>query len=357
LTKPSLFGRIPSGRRRPWQLPPSWYAKGRHQKYITNLHFSDVGRRKHPGDHEIGENMTQIEITRDVVRNLATTLSKIDTRGIKHTDRLALIAGAFGMRSDAFMHALKSMSGAETAKNAGPARNLFDAPLRPHLEDLGITDVKKWQKILSSPSGVCFVCGPTMSGRTTTFESSARYLRESGRPMYVSAPLSVIGSGVVIYGDVVSAKDMDAVFTSAGQGHLVVAVLHENGAAGVLQRVIDLGCGGHIQSVRGVIKQVVVRKRCGNCVGGKQCFVCNGEGYSGRTLISHVVNFDGVCEPFGHAQESDLNGYFEDVILRLRQDILDFPEMERALGLDSKNIEKNFGKARLSQILKYKPQA
>lgn len=54
--------------------------------------------------------MTDILVTQTAVRNLASILSRGDTQTLKHTERLALIAEAFGWKTDAFMHSLKSQN-------------------------------------------------------------------------------------------------------------------------------------------------------------------------------------------------------------------------------------------------------
>ncbi|MFN4262030.1 MAG: GspE/PulE family protein, partial [Gemmataceae bacterium] len=46
--------------------------------------------------------------------------------------------------------------------------------VQPNLDKLGITRVDEWRKGVSRPDGLCLICGPTGSGKTTTLNASIR---------------------------------------------------------------------------------------------------------------------------------------------------------------------------------------
>jgi Tfp pilus assembly pilus retraction ATPase PilT len=121
--------------------------------------------------------MTQIIITKDIVRRMSAAMSTTDATTLNHTARIALIAEAFGWRPDAFMHALK---GQHDRAAAAPSLSADDVSL----PELGIGQPEKWKGILAKTSGVCVACGCTQSGRTTTLVASPNHLREAGRHIF-----------------------------------------------------------------------------------------------------------------------------------------------------------------------------
>lgn len=121
--------------------------------------------------------MTQIIVTKDIVRRMSAAMSATDTSALNHTARIALIAEAFGWRPDAFMHALKGQRDQGTSAASVSADDVS-------LSELGIGQLEKWKGILAKTSGVCVTCGCTQSGRTTTLVASANHLREAGRHIF-----------------------------------------------------------------------------------------------------------------------------------------------------------------------------
>jgi len=93
-------------------------------------------------------------------------------------------------------------------------------------------------------------------------------------------------------------RETAAVATQAAlTGHLVLATVHTNSAAGAIPRLIDLGVDPFlvVSTVRGVLAQRLVRKLCERCRRPSQdrdhpwvavgCEVCNGTGYHGRLAV------------------------------------------------------------------------
>ena len=73
-------------------------------------------------------------------------------------------------------------------------------------------------------------------------------------------------------------------------GHLVLATLHTNNAAGAITRLIDIGVEPFLlaSSIIGVIGQRLIRLTCRECQ-GKGCAQCMNTGYKGRSGIYELM--------------------------------------------------------------------
>lgn len=126
--------------------------------------------------------MTDILVTKTAVRKLAAALSATDTRPLRHTDRLALIADAFGWKPDAFMHALKSAEkDSKDDQPHHPQNHVWDRTLR-----VTPSASKKLEAVMShaaSAGGIVIVSGCAGSGRTSTLSTLSAYAEDHGRPL------------------------------------------------------------------------------------------------------------------------------------------------------------------------------
>lgn len=277
--------------------------------------------------------MTDILVTKAAVRKLAASLSKIDSSSLKHTDRLDLIAAAFGWNTDAFMHALKA-----NAKEQGTAaRHPPALPAGPTLDQLGIRLRETWKRAISSSSGLCLACGATGSGRTTTLEASARHLQALGRRVYTQNALPTASEGdgsVVLFGDLRDRETAEQVFDHAEKGFLVLAVSPLATVERTAEVLSEYGIDERrFGVIRGAISQLLIRKVCRECA-PDGCASCGGCGYKGRTLISHVVRFHGAEEVEEHLQfpSDKWNGYAADLAWKLMTGVTDVREVDRCLG-------------------------
>jgi hypothetical protein len=275
--------------------------------------------------------MTQIVVTKDIVRRLSAALSSIDTTHLKHTDRIALIAEAFGWRADAFMHALKAE---QKLRPAGVSSSTDDDIL---LHDLGIGQLDRWTRVLSRAAGVCVSCGCTQSGRTTTLLASSNHLRVSGRRIFhrdrVTSEVGRRGD-VMLFGDICDLRDAVEALWNAQNGFLVLACSALPTPSRLLEWLkpnkdlkIDQFVGG--------ISQRLVRKRCDTC-GGDGCSQCKGKLGSNRVLVSHVESFE---TPDHVVRCRDLQKlatplFVEDVARLLADRVLEISDVEAEIGRD-----------------------
>jgi len=217
------------------------------------------------------------------------------------------------------------------------------------LDQLGMTrrEVNELTAMLSVPSGLILVTGPTGSGKTTTLYASLKYLNNGERkintiedPIEYSIPglrqsqinpkadvgfpellRSVLRQSpdVIMIGEIRDPVTAETSVRAANSGHLVLASLHAPSAAAAVQSLLSLGVHPHFlsNSLHGVIAQRLVRTLCPKCkvpfdlgdaphtfdevrpwlepgqghtiYGARGCPDCFQTGYSGRSGVFEVL--------------------------------------------------------------------
>lgn len=213
------------------------------------------------------------------------------------------------------------------------------------LESIGMQtdDLTRLHEWLRMPNGIVLVTGPTGSGKSTTLYASLEVARDGERkivtvedPVEYHLPdvtqiqvqaeigftfaqaLRVVlrhDPDIILVGEIRDAETASIAVQAALTGHLVLASLHTNDAAGAIPRLIDMGAEPFLISatLRGVIAQRLVRRLCPRCsapdegrwsemsglVSGKPdfrrpvgCAACGGSGYRGRTGIYEFIQVD-----------------------------------------------------------------
>ena len=175
---------------------------------------------------------------------------------------------------------------------------IFDPSiLMSDLEELGFTtgDRERFERWVTSPSGLILVTGPTGSGKTTTLYSSLRYLSgpdtnittiedpiEMVDPRlsqvqvnsqiditFASALRSILRQDpdVIMVGEIRDAETAQMAVQAALTGHLVFSTVHTRDSAGAVTRLLDLGVERFLLSsvLRGILAQRLVRRVCPRC--------------------------------------------------------------------------------------------
>ena len=188
------------------------------------------------------------------------------------------------------------------------------------ISDLGVSNVKDWQKGMSRPDGLCLICGPTGSGKTTTLNATLKELDRFGKAIYTAedpveyripyiAQVNINTSvgldfpravkafmradpDVIIVGEVRDEETARNAIKAAETGHLVFATLHTGSIPGAVNRLRDLGVDSHELKyvLRSVMAQRLIRTICKICK-GHGCDNCYGKGYAGRSVVSEVKYF------------------------------------------------------------------
>ena len=229
---------------------------------------------------------------------------------------------------------------------------LFDPSNRSFdLASLGFEDelLKTYLHLLTRPSGLILLTGPTGSGKTTAIYASLYYLVQRAGPAIsistvedpVEFPLSMVSQAqvsvaheftypralrslmrqdpeVIMIGEIRD-PETAAIAVQAGlTGHLVISTIHSGSTAGVFARLINMEIEPFLlaSSIVGVLGVRLIRKTCKNCsqpytpeVGslrtlppevietaqfrkGTGCKECAETGFAGRTALTELLVTD-----------------------------------------------------------------
>jgi general secretion pathway protein E len=216
------------------------------------------------------------------------------------------------------------------------------------LESLGLGErsLADLKDALARPHGIILITGPTGSGKTTTLYAALNaILRPELKIVTVEDPVEYTLGGVsqlqvkpeiglsyasalrsvlrndpdvIMIGEIRDRETADIAVRAALTGHLVLATLHTNTAAGAVTRLLDLGVEGYLLSSTLVFSaaQRLVRRLCPACRGTKTtsedearlitsilgtdtvpralpvavgCPKCNGRGYAGRLPLFEAL--------------------------------------------------------------------
>ena len=216
------------------------------------------------------------------------------------------------------------------------------------LDKLGL-DPHSYQELkimMSRPTGILLVTGPTGSGKTTTLYSMLSDLNEIGvnimtleDPIEYPVPMirqtavneevgMTFAAGIkalmrqdpdiILIGEIRDSETAEMAVRAAMTGHQVFATLHANSAIGAIPRLLDIGVSRSIMSGNtiGILAQRLARKLCSNCKKAYEpedfekvileykskekapliykavgCEECSNTGYKGRLAILETLRF------------------------------------------------------------------
>ncbi len=220
----------------------------------------------------------------------------------------------------------------------------------PEIEGLGFApDVfERFQDVISKPYGIFLITGPTGSGKSfTTFSILKRVATPDKNTTTIEDPVEYeipginqtqvnVAAGldfaralrsfmrqdpdIIMVGEIRDSETAQIATEAALTGHLVVATLHTNDAAGAITRLDEMGVElfNISASLVGVLAQRLVRRVCDHCkvevepdpsvlrrlnlkeedfkdvtlYRGVGCERCNGTGYKGRYAIHELMVID-----------------------------------------------------------------
>jgi general secretion pathway protein E len=231
------------------------------------------------------------------------------------------------------------------------------------LTQLGITRLDEWNKAVARPDGICLICGPTGSGKTTTLAATLRGMNFLERKIWtVEDPVEnnvpyagqvnvnpLLGLGfaeairtfmrsdpdVIVVGEVRDKDTAQNAIKAAETGHLVLATLHTGSIKQTVDRLHHIGVEPHelLNLLRGIMVQNLMRKVCSRCK-GKGCGHCKYTGLRGRTVVSEAASFE------NEDQVQDvLDGkvswplLIDDARNKVKQGITTAAEFERVFGV------------------------
>jgi type II secretory ATPase GspE/PulE/Tfp pilus assembly ATPase PilB-like protein len=169
---------------------------------------------------------------------------------------------------------------------------LLDQQKTPTLDELGFTKAMMHSliPILTSPSGLVLVSGPTGSGKSTLLNAMLQYLNDGTRAIStIEDPVEYrLGDGsikqiqvggditfarglrsvlrqdpdIIFLGEIRDTETMETAIQAAQTGHLVFSTIHANSAHETVSRAVDLCVDKEIDGGRiaGVLKFVIAQR-------------------------------------------------------------------------------------------------
>ena len=224
-------------------------------------------------------------------------------------------------------------------------RLLDRAEVLLELGNLGFTEnlLSTYYNLINISHGIILVTGPTGSGKTTTLYATLDHLNSPEKKIItVEDPVEYQLEGInqiqvkpeidftfarglrsilrqdpdiIMVGEIRDVETARIAIQAALTGHLVLATLHTNDAAGALSRLINMGVDDFLlaPTVKAVIAQRLVRVLCSECKSSYEpldveikeegfelepgdelyepvgCSECNDLGYRGRTAIYELL--------------------------------------------------------------------
>lgn len=238
--------------------------------------------------------------------------------------------------------------------------------VNPRLDLLGITRLDEWRKGFTRRNGLCLICGPTGSGKTTTLNATVHAMDRFGKhicsiedPVEYAIPFVTqvnvnysvgldfskalrsfmrLDPDVIIQGEVRDEETASLAIKAAETGHLVMATLHTSSIASSVERLEYLGIQPHSLKylLRAVLVQNLIRVLCSKCR-GKGCAACQNTGFESRTIVSECAYF-----PDEHAVTDLLEGkrtwplLVEDAVAKYRQGVTTADELRRVFAEEAR---------------------
>jgi len=234
--------------------------------------------------------------------------------------------------------------------------------------DLHPDTLKQYRDVISRPSGLVLLTGPTGSGKTTTLYSSINELnQENVNIITVEDPVEYQLEGVnqvqvnntvgltfaaglrsilrqdpniIMVGEIRDRETAEIAIRSSLTGHVVFSTLHTNSAVDAIPRLFDMGVEPYlvVSSLTGVMAQRLVKRVCKDCkttrpvtkmeqdlfekhhidieevTEGAGCDSCRGTGYRGRMAIHELMVIDDQVKKLmmNNASMREIKDYVKD---------------------------------------------
>jgi len=217
------------------------------------------------------------------------------------------------------------------------------------LENIGLTEKQRMiiEKMVSKPTGMVLMCGPTGSGKTTTLyamlntidlftrnvitvEDPIEYVLPNASQIEVNPKADITFAkslrsvlrqdpDVICVGEIRDEETAGIALRASQTGHLVFATIHSSSNASALVRLLDLGVTPLLLSsgLDILVSQRLLRRLCNNCkvpaeltqsqiydfrrkninyrniFQAGECDRCRGTGYRGRIAVFDILFLTG----------------------------------------------------------------
>ncbi len=213
------------------------------------------------------------------------------------------------------------------------------------VEDIGLESdtLEAYRELISQPSGLILLTGPTGSGKTSTLygsinelnhpesniitiEDPVEYQIEGINQVQVNAQIGLTFAtglrsvlrqdpNIIMVGEIRDKETAENSVRAALTGHLVFSTLHTNSAIETIPRLLDMGIESYliVSAISGVVAQRLVKTICKDCAEtrtatpiekeifarrnqtienitfAKGCDACRHTGYKGRMAIHELI--------------------------------------------------------------------
>jgi type IV pilus assembly protein PilB len=307
----------------------------------SDLHIEPYGRRLRARYRADGELLTHSTVDISLLPNVISRLKVMG--GMDIAEKRMPQDGHFamsvqGQKVDFRLSTIPTVHGEKAV-----IRLLYGGDARIKKNDLGFLpeDLEKLTRLFHQPYGAIIITGPTGSGKSTTLSAFLEELNNAGRniitvedpvenPLLGVSHINASHSGGLGFADALKhilRQDPDVIMVgemrdeetariavqAALTGHVVLSTLHTNDAAGVIERLTDMGVEHYLAAaaLNGIISQRLVRRVCTDCsapallsreqaiilelapdtpvFAGAGCGRCHFSGYRGRFAVYEYV--------------------------------------------------------------------
>ncbi len=190
------------------------------------------------------------------------------------------------------------------------------------IDRLGFSDevLRDVKRMVAKPHGLCLVCGPTGSGKTTTLHSLLGYINTDERKIWTAEdPVEITQEGlrqvqvnakigwtfasamrsflradpdVIMVGEMRDAETTRTGIEASLTGHLVLSTLHTNSAPESIVRLLDMGMDpfNFADALLGILAQRLARRLCTECRQGYEPSAEELEALLGEYCVEGVVD-------------------------------------------------------------------
>lgn len=200
------------------------------------------------------------------------------------------------------------------------------------VEDIGLEKdiLEDYRKLISQPSGLILLTGPTGSGKTSTLygsinelnhpesniitiEDPVEYQLEGINQVQVNTQIGLTFAAglrsvlrqdpnIIMVGEIRDKETAENSVRAALTGHLVFSTLHTNSAIETIPRLLDMGIESYliVSAISGVVAQRLVKKICKDCAETREATLVEKEIFERRNQTIETITFAKGCDVCRH---------------------------------------------------------
>ncbi|MCL2225728.1 MAG: GspE/PulE family protein [Defluviitaleaceae bacterium] len=263
-------------------------------KRASDIHIEPFGKKLRARFRIDGELITYKQVDISMQANVISRLKIMS--GMDISEKRVPQDGAFSMKTGGKKIDFRLSTLPTTDGEKMVIRLLYDKKTRIKKDELGFfeDDLTRLTQLFARPFGAIIMTGPTGSGKSTTLKCFLEELNaETKNIITVEDPVEnpILGIShinverhtltfadalrhilrqdpdIIMIGEIRDEETARIAISAAITGHVVLTTLHTNDAAGVIERLSDMGIEPYFAAaaLNGVISQRLVRRICREC--------------------------------------------------------------------------------------------